>query len=181
MSLLVCFSGQIGSGKSSVTQAVADALGWARTGFGDYLRAELERTGRDPTSREALQDLGQSLVESDAIAFCGAVLNRGGFNPGDGFVIDGVRHVAIYDILAELAPPSTPKLLFLPAGQQSRATRVNARADRADFARAEAHRVEAELRDELPARADAVIDADYPFAEVVSDCLAVIDVWLRTA
>jgi cytidylate kinase len=43
MTLLLCFSGQIGSGKSSASIAVAEALGWKRTGFGDYLRSERSR------------------------------------------------------------------------------------------------------------------------------------------
>ena len=43
MSVLLCFSGQIGSGKSSVSAAVAEALRWRRTGFGVYLRGEIAR------------------------------------------------------------------------------------------------------------------------------------------
>ena len=83
MSLLICFSGQIGSGKTSVSAAVAEALGWRRTGFGDYLRSEIERLGGDPSSRQALQDLGQKLVDEDPTAFCREVLLAGGFRPGD--------------------------------------------------------------------------------------------------
>ena len=83
------FPGQIGSGKSSVSAAVAAAvLSWRRAGFGDYLRAEIERAGGDPTSREALQELGQHLIEADAEAFCRSVLDAGGFTPGDDFVIE---------------------------------------------------------------------------------------------
>lgn len=89
MSLLICFSGQIGSGKSSVSCAVAHALGWRRTGFGDYLRAEIERAGGDPSSRQALQDLGQQRIEADAEGFCRDVLNAGGFILGEDFIIDG--------------------------------------------------------------------------------------------
>jgi dephospho-CoA kinase len=70
MSLLLCFSGQIGSGKSSVTTAISAALGWRRAGFGDYLRSEIARLGGDPNDRKALQNLGQKLVEDDSAAFC---------------------------------------------------------------------------------------------------------------
>ena len=78
MSLLLCFSGQIGSGKSSVSTAVAEVLGWRRTGFGDYLRGEIARLGGDPDDRKALQDLGQQRVEDDSTAFCRDVLVAGG-------------------------------------------------------------------------------------------------------
>ena len=177
MTTLVCFSGQIGSGKSSVSTAVAFALGWRRTGFGDYLRAEVERGGGDPTSREALQDLGQRLVEADAEAFCRSVLVAGGFTPGDDFLIDGVRHVEIFRILTRLAKPSIAHLLFLSADEAHRLERVRDRADKEDFARAATHRVEAELRDTLPALADVVINATQPFDDVVADCLAGIRIW----
>lgn len=177
MSLLVCFSGQIGSGKSSVSSAVAQALGWKWTGFGDYLRTEIKRVGGDPTSRQALQDMGQQRVESDPEGFCRAVLAAGGFTPGVDFVIDGVRHIEIFRILARLASPSTPRLLFLDASESSRSARVESRDDNADLRRAEVHHVEAELRDGLSKQADAVVDADQCFQKVVAKCLAAIEAW----
>jgi dephospho-CoA kinase len=177
MKTLVCFSGQIGSGKSSASTAVAAALGWRRTGFGDYLRAEIERAGGDPACREALQELGQRLVEADAESFCRSVLDAGGFTPGDDFIVDGVRHVKILRILTRLAEPSATRLLFLSADDARRLVRVEGRPDKADFVRASMHRVEAELQNDLPALADAVIDATRSFAEVVAACLAEISAW----
>lgn len=177
MSLLLCFSGQLGSGKSSVSTAVAEALGWGRTGFGDYLRGEIARTGGDPNDREALQNLGQRRVDDDPVAFCRDVLAAGGFHPGDDFVIDGVRHVRIFEILADVSAPSEAKLLFLGAHDSTRLERVGARADAGDFARASEHRVEAELRDALPDRADGIVDADQALDRVVSDCLDLVRCW----
>jgi cytidylate kinase len=177
MSLLICFSGQIGSGKSSISAAVADELGWRRTGFGDFLRAEIARSGGDLASRQALQDLGQKRVDADPEAFCRDVLSTGGFQPGDDFLIDGVRHVAIFRILRGLAAPSTARLLFLQASEAARTARVETRSDHADFQRATGHHVEAELRDALPELADAVMDADRPFGDVVADCVALIRSW----
>jgi gluconate kinase len=177
MNLLLCFSGQIGSGKSSISMAVAKALGWRRTGFGDYLRAEITRMGGDPASREALQDLGQKRVDDDLGAFCHDVLAFGGFRPGDDFVIDGIRHVSIFEILAEVSKPSEARLLFLGAQESKRSARVQARADAHDFERASTHRVEAELRDALPRRAHALINADQELDQVVDDCLKIVDEW----
>lgn len=177
MSLLMCFSGQIGSGKSSVSTAVAEALGWGRTGFGDYLRAAIARMGGDPTDRETLQNLGQRRVDEDPIAFCRDVLAAGGFHPGADFVIDGVRHVRVFESLADVSTPSEAKLLFLGAHDFTRRERVGARADARDFARASEHRVEAELRDALPDRADGIVDADQPLDRVVSDCLDLVRRW----
>lgn len=175
--MLVCFSGQIGSGKSSVSTAIAEALGWSYTGFGDYLRAEIERTGGDSASREALQDLGQRLVEADAEGFCRSVLASGGFNKGENFLLDGVRHVDIFRILTRIVAPSSARLLFLSVDEIQRLDRVAGRSDKDDFARAVGHRVEAELGNDLPALADAIINASQSFQDVVSACLAAIKKW----
>lgn len=179
MSLLLCFSGQIGSGKSSVSTAVAAALGWRRTGFGDYLRHEIVRSGGDPNDRQALQDLGQQRVETDAAAFCRDVLAAAGFTPGDDLVIDGIRHVAIFEMLAEVSKPSEARLLFLGAPETTRNVRIQTRADAHDFARASTHRVETELQDELPQRADALVDARQSFDQVMADCLKLIRQWME--
>lgn len=181
MTLLLCFSGQIGSGKSSVSTAVADALGWRRTGFGDYLRSEITRLGGNPDDRMALQELGQALVDADTEAFCREVLTAGKFKIGDDYVIDGVRHVNIFEALKRIGVPSDAKLLFLDAGERTRRSRVQARADAGDFARASTHRVEEELREALPARADAVVGADQTMERVVADCLEWVRKWQRRA
>lgn len=180
MSLLLCFSGQIGSGKSSVSAAVAEALGWRRTGFGDYLRGEIAQSGGDPDDRQALQDLGQVRVDQDALNFCRDVLAAGGFQPGDNFVIDGIRHVSIFEHLSQVSAPSDAKLIFLEAGEVTRSSRVQTRSDAGDFERASGHRVEAELRLGLPDRADAIIDADNALDRVVADCLDSVRRWTAT-
>jgi dephospho-CoA kinase len=179
VSLLLCLSGQIGSGKSSVSKAVAEALGWRRSGFGDYLRSETVRLGGDPDDRKALQDLGQMRVDDDPAAFCRDVLAAGGFHPGDDFVIDGIRHVRIFEILATVSVPSQARLLFLGAPETTRIARVEARPDVHDFARASMHRVEAELRNELPQRADGTVNADQSLERVISDCLNLVQRWLQ--
>lgn len=175
MSLLLCFSGQIGSGKSSVSTAVATALGWKRVGFGDYLRSEIAKIGGDPNDRKALQDLGQQRVATDAMAFCRDVLTAVEFVPGEDIVVDGVRHVTIFEVLDQISKPSRARLLFLGVPEDTRYTRIQSRADAPDFVRASVHQVEVEAQDALPKRADALVDAGQSFDEVVSDCLG----WAR--
>jgi hypothetical protein len=104
-------------------------------------------------------------------------MTDGGFKPGEDFLIDGVRHVAIFRILAHIAAPSTARLLFLSANEALRLDRIADRPDKDDFARAATHRAEAELRDDLPTLADKIIDASRPFGDVVADCTEAIKAW----
>jgi dephospho-CoA kinase len=180
MPLLVSLSGRIGSGKSSVAETLAATLGWKGTSFGGFLRAELTRRGKDAGSREALQDLGQMLVDADAEGFCKAVLDAGGFRPGDNFILDGVRHLSIQKLITNLAVPSAARLIFLDASGESRLRRMGDRpAAVRDFDRAEAHKVESEMSESLPAIANACIDANQKFETVIDQCLIVIRTWMR--
>ncbi len=182
MSLVVSFAGQIGSGKSSVSSALALALSWPRAAFGDYLRKLAALQGLDPDSREILQNLGHSLVQADSRAFCKAVLFDGGFTPTANMLVDGVRHAGIQRDIAALVAPSSCKLIYLSAGEGERLARVSGRPDGLrDFGRAEGHRVESELRHDLPNLADAIIDAERELSEVLIDCEIKIRGWLRNS
>ncbi len=179
MPLVVSFAGQIGSGKSSVSQALATTLNWPRAAFGDYLRKLAVRQGLDAANREVLQDLGQFLVEQDSRSFCRAVLLDGGFSPGINMLIDGVRHVEIQHDITALVAPSPTKLIYLGAGQDERLVRISARSGgQSDFNRAESHLVESELGRGLPEVADAVIDAERELSAVVRECETQIRNWL---
>jgi hypothetical protein len=174
--LVVCLSGRIGSGKSSVASRLGLALGWPKTGFGDYLRCRIAQQGGDPDSRQALQDLGQFLVDTDPDQFCADVLGLAGFAPGGNLVLDGIRHVSIYARITTHVFPSKACLLHLSADDANVKARVASRSHgSADLNRAEAHRVESELLLGLPEIADAVLDSNPPLAHVVAECLSAIE------
>jgi cytidylate kinase len=179
MGLVVSFAGQIGSGKSSVSRSLAATLGWPRAAFGDYLRKRASELGLDTDSRQVLQDLGQSLVEKDAAAFCRAVLLNGGYTPGCHMLVDGVRHAEIQRDIAAIVAPSVSKLIYLRVGKSERLSRVQERVNgQRDFGRAEGHEVEAELRRELPDIADTIIDAELELPLVLNECGARIQGWM---
>ena len=179
MSLIVCVSGKIGSGKSSVLTALGEKLHWKRTGFGDYLRAEIFNAGGDPSSREALQDIGKHLVESDPDGFCRAVLAYGDYQAGDNLFVDGVRHVDIFNILKRIAAPADVRLIFLSVTDDVQRSRVTTRSDSDDLVRAVGHTVEYDLTESLPQHADANIDGDQPFDDVVASCVHTIQSWMK--
>ena len=90
---VICFSGRIGSGKTSVSRAVAHTLGAAWTGFGDFVRASASAAGLDSSSREVLQELGAKLIRQHGVAWLSVqVIARARWDGQRALVIDGVRH-----------------------------------------------------------------------------------------
>lgn len=177
--LVVCLAGKIGSGKSSLSDALATSLGWTRAGFGDYLRALITDNGGDPNDRRALQELGLTLVSTDARSFCAGLLATTEFLPGNNLLLDGIRHVAVLGVIRALVAPSSTKLIFVAASADNRIDRVSERPGGfQDLPRAESHIVESELSDALPACADLILDADRPFECVLADCTNAIQDWL---
>lgn len=173
--LVVCFSGRIGSGKTSVTRAIAGRLGWRRAAFGDYLRDRIGREGGDAHNREDLQELGQRLVDTDAELFCRDVLAHAGYIQGESLLVDGIRHVAMYRLVKLLVAPVPSRLIHLSADSEHVRYRVDRRSGEAnDFARADAHRVEAELVTDVPAAADAIVNGNQEFDAVLSLAMATI-------
>lgn len=172
--IAVALAGRIGSGKTSVAVALADRLGWQRVGFGDYVRSEATRRGLNPGSREVLQELGEELLRRDLDGFCRAVLAQADRAPDHGLVIDGVRHVAVFDALHRLLHPVPVRLVYLAASDKARQLRLEAagRWDGSVMAKAEGHSTETDLKVALPGRADAVIDAERDLNAVLADALA---------
>ena len=181
MGLVVSFSGQIGSGKSSISSALAKTLGWPRVSFGDYLRAEVKRRGGNPNSRHMLQKLGQVLVDTHPESFSQSVLDMADFMPGGDLILDGIRHVEVQTIISRLVVPSEAKLIHLSADVSTRLERVAARPDgQSDFTRTDRHQVEEELRNRLPTFADAVVDARADVEITCRKCLNLIRTWSRS-
>ena len=180
--LLVCFSGKIGSGKTSASIAVANALACGYASFGGYLRDLVVDRGGDPDCRRTLQDLGQHLIQQDAESFCRNVLARADFVPGGDFVLDGVRHFQVLEHLHRIAAPSDVRLIFLEAHSELRARRAGERStgDSKDFARAGGHVVEADMERALPEAADARIEASLPEPDLLRQCLEQIEAWRQT-
>ena len=170
---VACFAGKTGSGKTSVTKALAECLNWRRVGFGDYVRAELARRGGNPDDGQELQDLGQLLVDSDPVSLCRAVLDSVDFRPGDDALLDGIRHATIHQAIVEFVRPSRTCLIYLRAADDLRGLRAIERG-RAEAGRAETHRVEAEVATVLPSIADAIVDAAASFSTVLLQCLDVL-------
>jgi dephospho-CoA kinase len=175
--LVICFAGGIGSGKSSVSLALAERSSWKRASFGEYLRSLSRVDGTTPT-RQELQDLGKRMVEDSEERFCIDVLAHGGIIAGGNGFVDGVRHASVLMRLRALLAPSVVRLILLSVSAGDRHARVLSRAEGGEFAIADSHPVEAETRDALPRLADLTLDSATTFDSVVDQCASAIRQWV---
>lgn len=176
-SIVLAFAGAIGAGKSAISTEVAAALGWPRTGFGDYIREEARRQGLDPSSREVLQTVGEALIAAGWVPFCQRVLYRAAWAPGQSLVIDGIRHVKAVETLRTLVVPAKLRLIYLEASDAVREPRLRQKGIVDDEGRRqnEAHSTEVEVPTLLPSLADYRVGTDMARDTVVRQLLS----WLR--
>ena len=124
--LIVAFAGRIGAGKSSVSAAFAEDLGWKFASFGGFVRKTATSRGMEH-SRESLQAIGAELEAKDAAMFCRAVLDDAGWNAGEPVVVEGIRHVRILEALKSLVAPQPVFLVYLEAPEELRRARLQER------------------------------------------------------
>lgn len=167
--LVLGFAGKIGSGKSTISKEVANALGWTRASFGDYLRSRAKSSGFEQ-SREVLQEIGASLIENDPKEFCRAVLAHYKWNAGEPLVIDGIRHEEILEALRSLVAPLEVRLVFLEVPDNQRLARLQKVNETVaeNLAEVELHSTEVQVDDRLKELADLKLAGTQPVGELVS-------------
>ena len=167
---VVAVSGRTGTGKTTTASLAAARLNWRHVSFGDFVRSVADARGM-PHTRRNLQDLGAELVGEGMAEFCRAVLTHGGWQRGDGAIVDGIRHVAAVESLRRAVFPQELLHVHLEASERARDDRLDKRGD-AVSADDEDHPVETEVASTLPGVADAVVPADGSVQSVVRFLLA---------
>jgi cytidylate kinase len=166
MALVLGFSGKRGSGKSTISQSVAEALNWRRTGFGDYVRGEAKPRDLDE-SLENLQAIGEELVARGPETFCRAVLRQADWEPGDSLVVDGIRHVEVVAALRAVIAPDQFRLVYISLAEDVREARLSERDNisRGGARQYDAHSTEAQV-ESLSRIADLVVDGSLPDSKI---------------
>ena len=168
LTFALAFAGKIGSGKTTLTTALAAEIGCKRASFGDYVRYVVDQRGLEQT-RENLQNIGTEVLELDRRIFCTNVLQHVGWRRGDSIVIDGLRHSETIDLLQELVSPAKLKIIYVTIDDDIRLDRLGVRGDgdRRALTTAESHSSEKQVNSVLAYRADLVIDGGMPIADNV--------------
>jgi dephospho-CoA kinase len=118
--IVICLSGRIGSGKTSMSAALARARGAASVSFGAYVRTAAAARGLDSTHRETLQNLGAKLIEDHGHDwFCREVLATASWDGDRDLVVDGIRHVAVLEVIKRLVAPTNTVLIHLTLNSES--------------------------------------------------------------
>jgi dephospho-CoA kinase len=176
MPIVIAFAGKIGSGKTSVTNALAESLGCPRACFGDYVREVVRERGL-PLTRANLQFVGTELLENDMHGFCRAVILSCGWNPGESLVIDGLRHEETIKLIEQLVSPTKLKIVFLQVDEDTRIRRLTMRGDgdSAALTQAAAHSSENQVNSTLIEKAHLVLQASEPIPTIVRQ----VQEWIR--
>ena len=160
-SLVLAFSGSIGSGKSTLSLSVAKALNWPYVSFGNYVRTVALLRGLGE-SREVLQEVGESLIQEGWEQFCKSVLAHATWGPGESLVVDGIRHVEAVEMLRLLVVPSELLLIHITLNELTRKARLYKRSptDNAQMQSIEDHSTEVQVKRQLPEIANLIVSGE---------------------
>lgn len=177
---VICLSGRIGSGKTSVSTALAARRHAAAASFGAYIRSVASARRLDGSQREVLQDLGAEVIADHGHEWlCREVIAAAGWKGDRDLVVDGIRHVEVFEAIKRITMPAATLLVHLQLESDGElGIRAESRGIKA-VARTgiEQHSTERDVVTLLPALADFVVSAELPIEQVVSS----IDGYLNKA
>jgi cytidylate kinase len=170
MNRIICVSGGIASGKTTLCAALAESIpGAQRLSFGDVVRLRTRAQGLELT-RENLQKVGEQCISEGWPAFVDAMLS-GLSSSTDVLIVDGVRHLEPVLQLREIFPAAPLTLAFLRVEGEELRKRLDSRGESAT---AQLHPVEADL-EIVHANADLQLDSGRPIGQLVSQVVSSID------
>jgi cytidylate kinase len=173
---IIEFTGQRGSGKTTISESVAKVLNWPRASFGEYLRAAAKRQGVGDAT-ENLQELGATLAQ-DPDRFCDAVLTFSKWEAGEPLVVEGIRHQEILDSLRRKVAPLEVRLVYLELDETERLRRLTERefSTKQRVEAVESHSTESQVKNVLFDAADFRVSTE-DSADVVVD--KIVD-WIQS-
>lgn len=123
--MIICISGEIGSGKTTLRKLLAEKLGFVGYSVSDYLKHLVENQGNDPHNRRTLQNAGKECIQKGFDSFVADFLRF--TEEKDNIIIDGVRHIEFYRELVEQCATTKIYLIALIVDQPEREKRIQQR------------------------------------------------------
>ncbi len=168
--VVIAVSGPIGSGKTTLSRALAKQLDCKHTSSGDYFRQLALESGQNPGDRRLLQHLGEQQVGLSPDHLCRELLRKANWRPGDeSLIIDGIRHIEVLDVLRQVVAPLRIFLVYVQRDRM-RSHSVSARIGKRSLALFDAHSTEIQT-DALRSSADIIVSGDNEVTSVVERVL----------
>jgi adenylate kinase family enzyme len=165
--VVIAFAGPIGSGKTTISKALAKKIHSKHAGFGDYFRTMASRLGLDPSDRLQLQRLGEEQVRLSPDNVCRELLSSNDWRPSDAsIVVDGVRHLEVLEALKGVVAP-LPVFLVYVQRDKVRSTQLSNKVGKNNMELFEAHSTELQSNI-LRSSADIIVSAEDDPARVVN-------------
>ena len=168
--VVVALAGPIGSGKTTLSRALAKEFDCKRASFGDHFRQLAVESGQNPGNRRLLQRLGEKYVGLSPDRLCRELLRKADWQPGDeSLIVDGVRHIEILIALRQVVAPMRLFLVYVRRDQM-RAASASTRVGSRSLALFDAHSTETQ-NDALRSSADVIVSGDSDINAAVSSVL----------
>lgn len=167
---IICFSGGIGSGKSTLSYELSKKIGWKTTSFGNFLRNLASERKLIP-SRENLQFLGEEMISKGTDNFCNLVLQFCNWIPSENLIIDGVRHSEILGSIKRITKPSNVFLVYIELDLIKRSSRLPDQ-EKNKLSKYETHSTELQVKSDLQTLSDLIIDGN---RSIDNSCSLIID------
>ncbi|WP_019991040.1 AAA family ATPase [Rudanella lutea] len=171
--MTIAFSGKIGSGKTTLTTALATRLDWPRISFGDYVRSYAIEHHIEPT-RENLQNIGERLLDNDAEQFCASVLSQVVWRSNGNLIIDGVRHISVLNIIKRLVNPFKFIHIHIEVDERTRIERLQSRYSSEQVLTIDNHSTEHDVKAQLKQEADIVLSTVLTTNEMIDQIVEVL-------
>jgi cytidylate kinase len=144
---VIGLSGPIGSGKTTTATLLSEQTGWPYASYGDVVRAVAAGDGT-PTGRDQLQLIGVRLIADGWEAFTQRVLDQAAWKPGDGVIVEGIRHAEAAATLKRLTAPLPTIIIYLDLPPETGLARASSRDGTAIAASRQhaAHPIEHDIR-----------------------------------
>lgn len=178
MTTILCFAGRRKSGKTTLSKALSDEIGWKRISFGDYIRNEAKKN-QDYSSlpnkeqKKYLQVLGEKLINEGPEKFCQKFLKFNNWNKEENLIIDGVRHKEILQKLIKFS--LAVFLIYIKVEDEEIRRRIleggGSEEDFHQYLETEQHSTESQVIDTLHLYADKVLDGSHDTNSLVQEVI----------
>ena len=168
--VVLAVAGPIGSGKTTLSRALAKEFDCKHASFGEHFRQLALESGENPGNRRLLQRLGQQYVSLSPDRLCRELLRRADWRPGDeSLVVDGVRHIEVLNVLRQIVAPLRLFLVYVRRDQM-RAASASTRVGKRTLALFDAHSTETQ-NNALCSSADIIVSGDSDINAIVNSVL----------